>query len=43
MRNILVHQYFAIDANAVWVALERDLPDLKQAIATMLETSTLEE
>ncbi len=37
MRNILVHQYFAIDVNAVWVALERDLPNLKQTIATMLE------
>lgn len=43
MRNILVHQYFAIDTNAVWVALERDLPSLKRVIAIMLEALSSEE
>jgi len=43
MRNILVHQYFAIDANAVWVALERDLPNLRRVITTMLEALSSEE
>jgi len=37
MRNILVHHYFGIDLNAVWFVVERDLPDLKRAIAAMLE------
>ena len=36
MRNILVHHYFGIDLNAVWSVVERDLPDLKRAIAAML-------
>jgi len=37
MRNILVHHYFGIDLDAVWSVVERDLPDLKRAIAAMLE------
>ena len=37
MRNILVHHYFGIDLNAVWSVVERDLPDLKRAIAAMLK------
>lgn len=29
MRTILVHQYFEIDLDAVWLAVEQDLPLLK--------------
>ena len=29
MRHILVHDYFVIDVDIVWDAVERDLPDLK--------------
>lgn len=36
MRNILVHHYFGIDAGVVWSVVERDLPALKQQVATML-------
>lgn len=36
MRNILVHDYFAIDTEAVWQAVERDLPELKRSIETIV-------
>ena len=36
MRNILVHDYFGIDVDVVWVVVERDLPDLKLQIETIL-------
>lgn len=32
MRNILVHHYFGIDLEVVWGLIEKDLPELKQAI-----------
>jgi uncharacterized protein with HEPN domain len=36
MRNILVHHYFDIDLAIVWTVIERNLPELKQAVATLL-------
>lgn len=36
MRNVLVHQYFGIDVDAVWLAVERDMPELKRKIAGIL-------
>ena len=38
MRHILVHDYFEVDQEAVWDVVERDLPDLKQKIAALLES-----
>ena len=35
MRHVLVHDYFGIDLDLVWNAVERDLPELK-ATATRL-------
>ena len=32
MRHILVHDYFGIDLDEVWVAVERDLPQLREQI-----------
>jgi uncharacterized protein with HEPN domain len=32
LRNVLVHQYFGIDNEAVWAVVERDLPVLKQRV-----------
>jgi uncharacterized protein with HEPN domain len=29
LRNILVHEYFGIDANIVWQIIKNDIPDLK--------------
>jgi uncharacterized protein with HEPN domain len=37
MRNILVHHYFGIDTDAVWSVVERDLPELKMNIQTILK------
>ncbi len=37
MRNLLVHAYFGIDEKAVWDVTERDLPALKQTVATILQ------
>lgn len=36
MRNALVHDYFEIDIDAVWNTVQKDLPDLKQEVATLL-------
>jgi uncharacterized protein with HEPN domain len=36
MRHILVHDYFAVDTEVVWDAVEHDLPDLKAKIEEIL-------
>lgn len=36
MRNILVHNYFSIDAAIVWAVIENDLPVLKRQITELL-------
>lgn len=36
MRNILVHGYFAIDLEAVWATLERQVPALRRQIEVIL-------
>lgn len=36
MRNILVHEYFGIDLQAVWNVVESDLPALKLQIIAIL-------
>lgn len=36
MRNILVHDYFGLDADLVWSAVERDLPGLKVNVEQIL-------
>ncbi len=36
MRNILVHDYFGIDVDIVWSAVEHDLPVLKRKIEDLL-------
>jgi uncharacterized protein with HEPN domain len=35
-RNVLVHDYLGISLARVWEVVERDLPALKTAVATML-------
>ena len=37
MRNILVHRYFDLDTDLVWMAVTNDLPDLKKKIKSALE------
>jgi len=36
-RNVLAHQYFGLDYEAVWSVVERDLPDLKNKVQQALE------
>jgi len=36
MRNILVHAYFSVDVEEVWSVVERDLPDLKMKVLSIL-------
>ncbi len=37
MRDILIHQYFGVDLEAVWDAVQEDLPELKPKIRKILE------
>jgi uncharacterized protein with HEPN domain len=36
MRNILVPAYFSVDVEEVWSVVERDLPDLKMKVLSIL-------
>ena len=36
-RNVLVHDYLGIDIERIWEIIQRDLPQLKQAILVMLD------
>ncbi|PWB54203.1 MAG: nucleotidyltransferase [Candidatus Methanoperedenaceae archaeon] len=36
MRNILVHNYFGVDADVVWAVVVNDLPDLRQKIVNAI-------
>ena len=36
-RNVLVHDYLGIDLERVWEITQRDVPELKRAILTILE------
>ncbi len=39
-RNVLVHQYFGLDYEAVWAVVKRDLPVLKTKVRRVLEEHT---
>jgi uncharacterized protein with HEPN domain len=36
MRDRLTHDYFGVDLSLVWVAVERELPNLKTAVEELL-------
>lgn len=36
MRHILVHDYFGVDLDEVWAAVENDLPELKSSVERLL-------
>lgn len=36
-RNIVVHEYFAVEWSIVWVAATQEVPDLRHRIADILE------
>ena len=37
MRNVVIHEYFAIDFDITWKTVKKDLPRLKRVIETMLD------
>lgn len=37
LRNILIHEYFGVDVEAVWGNIEQNLPDLKEQMKFILE------
>lgn len=37
MRDVLIHGYFGVNLERVWMVIERDLPDLKRKISRILE------
>ncbi len=40
MRNILVHDYFGVNLDEVWAAVERDVPKLRQQVLAIIEAET---
>ncbi|MCP4659188.1 MAG: DUF86 domain-containing protein [bacterium] len=38
MRNIVVHTYFAVDLDVIWVTIEKDLADLESSIRSLLSS-----
>lgn len=38
MRHILVHDYFGVDLDEVWAAVENDLPALKSSVEGLLRS-----
>ncbi len=37
LRNLLIHQYFGVDEEIIWDALQKDLPPLKPKLQKILE------
>jgi len=37
MRDVLIHRYFGVDLELTWKVVQKDLPDLEQKIAKILE------
>ena len=42
LRNIVVHAYFAVDWDTVWVTATQDVPDLKQKILAIVQRESPE-
>lgn len=43
MRNIIAHQYFAIDWQTIWDTAVRDIPVVRQQIAAILSAESSDE
>ncbi len=35
LRHVLVHDYYSVNMETVWMILERDLPNLKEYLGTL--------
>jgi len=40
MRDVLIHEYFGVDLDLTWRVIKRDLPELKQKLARIMEEIT---
>ncbi|WP_292395917.1 DUF86 domain-containing protein [Methanoculleus sp. UBA303] len=40
LRNVLVHAYFRVDLDELWVVVDRDIPVFKEEITTLLSALT---
>ena len=38
MRNIFVHEYFGVDSKIVWEILQKDIPELKEKIKSLIDS-----
>ena len=38
LRNVLVHEYFGVDATLVWQIIETDIPELKSDMEKILKS-----
>jgi len=36
LRNVLIHEYFGVDINAVWENIRQNLPELKKQIKSVI-------
>lgn len=43
MRNVLIHEYFGVDREEIWVAVERDVPTIKTELRKILRKLSEEE
>lgn len=39
LRNVVVHDYFAVDWETIWTIIQRDLPILERAVRELLEAT----
>jgi uncharacterized protein with HEPN domain len=37
MRDKLIHDYFGVDIDTVWLTIKKDIPDLKEEIRRLIE------
>ena len=37
MRDKLIHDYFGVDIDTVWLTVEKDIPDFKEEIKRIIE------
>jgi len=38
LRNILVHAYFRVDPDEIWVVVDHDIPELREEVVRLLAT-----
>ncbi len=38
LRNVLVHAYFRVDPDEIWVVVDRDIPALREEVVALLST-----